>query len=59
MDSQWRIGMSGPTGLDYTALFMRMERLHLSDEDWEQRFADLREIEAAALTQMREGRDDT
>lgn len=59
MDSQWRIGMSGPTGLDYCALFMRMERLHLSDDEWEHRFADLRAIEAAALKQMREGRDDT
>jgi hypothetical protein len=59
MDSQWRIGMSGPTGLDYTALFLRMERLRLDDDEWEQRFADLREIEAAALTQMRANINET
>lgn len=57
METQWRVGPGGATGLDYTPLFARMDRLGLTGPEWEQRFADIREIEAAALVQMREGRD--
>lgn len=39
--------------LDYTALFLRMERLGLSDQRWNELFADVRTIEEAALKQMR------
>lgn len=54
LESQWRTGMNGPTGLDYAPLFMRLDRLGLAPDEWEQRFADIRHIESAALTQMRE-----
>ncbi len=35
--------------LDYTPLFMRMDRLKLKPEDWEHMFADIRVIEQATL----------
>ena len=50
VSSQWRIGMNGPTGLDYNVLFVRMERMKLSEQDYEWLFDDIRVIEAAALT---------
>jgi hypothetical protein len=55
VSGQWRQSMNGPTALDYTPLFMRMDRLALPADEWERRFADIRHIEAAALTQMRKG----
>ena len=42
--------MSGPTGLDYNVVFTRLERMRLSDLDYEQLFEDLRVIESEALT---------
>ena len=52
LSGQWRVGMNGPTALDYTPLFHRMNRLGLVGDEWEQRFADIRVIERAALEQM-------
>ena len=42
--------MSGPTGLDYNVVFTRLERMRLSEADYEQLFEDLRVIESEALT---------
>lgn len=42
--------MSGPTGLDYNVVFARLERMRLSETDYEQLFEDLRVIESEALT---------
>ena len=47
--------MGGPTALDYCALFMRMDRLGLDDSGWNELFADVRVIEAAALKTMNQG----
>ena len=55
VSGQWRQAMAGPTALDYTPLFHRMDRLGLSPDEWDARFADIRHIEAAALQQMRKG----
>ena len=53
MSGQWRMApMGGATALDYTALFLRMDRLGLTAEQWNDMFADVRVIEAAALKQM-------
>ena len=52
MSGQWRVGMNGPTALDYGPLFARMDRMRLDDEAWHDLFADIRVIEAAALEQM-------
>ena len=40
--------------LDYTTLFLRMERMSLDDAGWVQMYDDIRVLEAAALEQMRE-----
>ena len=55
--TQWRIGMSGPTGLDYGVLFTLMAQRHLVGEEWESTFQDVRVMEAAALESMRTSRD--
>lgn len=52
MSGQWRQSMGGPTALDYTPLFMRMDRMGLTDQAWQDLFADVRTIEHAALAQM-------
>jgi hypothetical protein len=50
ISTQWRTGMSGPTGLDYNVLFSRMDRMHLSAQDCEWMFDDIRVIESEALS---------
>jgi hypothetical protein len=52
VSTQWRIGMGGPTGLDYNALFARMDRLKFDDQTYERLFQDIRVIESEALTIM-------
>lgn len=53
LSGQWRIsGMGARTALDYTPLFMRMERMGLSEEAWNDMFRDIRVIEGAALDAM-------
>lgn len=50
MSGQWRFGgMGGRYALDYTAVFMRMERMRLDDDAWELMFSDLRAVERAVL----------
>ena len=52
---QWRVApMGGAMALDYTTLFLRMERMSLDDAGWVQMYDDIRVLEAAALEQMRE-----
>jgi len=58
LSTQWRIGMGGPTGLDYAVMYMRMDRMKLSDEEWECLEADMRTLEDAALEVMREQRNE-
>lgn len=53
LSGQWRMApMGGAAALDYTALFLRMDRLRLQPQQWDEMFADVRVIEAAALKQM-------
>lgn len=52
METQWRTGFSGPTGLDYGALPMVFKSLGISDEDQVDVFDGLRVMEAAALSEM-------
>lgn len=54
MSGQWRQSFNGPTALDYTALFARMDRLQLDAPAWEDLFADVRVLEAQALRTMKE-----
>lgn len=56
MSTQWRTGgMAGVRlGLDYVPLFARLDRIAPDREEWEQLFADVRVLEAAALDRMTE-----
>ena len=54
MDTQWRQGPMGPTGLDYGVLpTVLQDFLQIKRADWPDVFRDLRTMENAALQQMR------
>ena len=50
--SQWRTGMSGPTGLDYSVLFRLMDHMGLEGDDWMQMLLDIQVLETAALNEL-------
>ena len=52
LSTQWIVGSAGPTGLNYTPLFHRMDRMSLDAQEYEWLFDDIRTIEAEALTAM-------
>jgi hypothetical protein len=52
VQTQWRCGHAGPTGLDYTPLLALMDRMKLSDEDHDALFDDVQTLERAALDAM-------
>lgn len=54
MATQWRTGMSGPTGLDYSALPIVMRQMQVPKGERKQLFDDIRVMEGAALKVMRE-----
>ena len=53
LSTQWRVGMNGPTGLEYTALYPLLDREQLSADEWRETFDCVRACEGAALDQMR------
>jgi hypothetical protein len=53
LGTQWRIGMSGPTGLVYEAVFDMLDRKGYDEGKWWQMFADIQVMENAALKAMR------
>lgn len=53
MGTQWRVGMSGATGLEYLVLFRLLDRRFRDAEEWQNAFDDIRVMESAALDQMR------
>lgn len=52
VQTQWRVGACGPTGLDYTPLLALMGRMKLSDQDHDDLFEDVQTLERAALAAM-------
>lgn len=54
MRTQWRVGMSGATGLDYSALPEVWRRTKTPKRDRDAVFDDLRVIEIGALNAMNE-----
>lgn len=54
MGTQWRVGMSGATGLDYGVLPAVLRLRGVSRSLWPGLFEDLRVLEAEALTTMGE-----
>jgi hypothetical protein len=56
MSTQWRIGMNGPTGLDYNALPAVMRMAGVPAKDRAEVFDDIRIMEDVALQTIREGK---
>lgn len=54
VSTQWRVGMSGAIGLDYNVLFRKMDRMHLSEVEYDELEADIRVMELEALSTMRD-----
>ncbi len=52
LSTQWLVGPCGVTGLNYVPLFSRMDRMKLSEQEYEWLFDDIRTIEAEALNAM-------
>lgn len=52
--SQWRIGMNGPSGLDYNVLAEIWRRLKVPFADRDHIFQDIRLMESSALEQMKD-----
>jgi hypothetical protein len=56
MSTQWRIGMSGATGLDYCALREIWQRLKIPLSNRDEVFSDLQVMESEVLELMRKER---
>lgn len=54
LDTQWRGGMSGPTGLDYAVLQDVFRFNAIPRKEWPALFADIRVMERAALKVIHE-----
>lgn len=54
LQTQWRVGMGGATGLDYTALYPLLDRVAQSSDEWDDLFSDIRLLEREALAAMNE-----
>ena len=53
LGTQWRMsGMSGPSGLDYTAVLSLLRTLRLPRDESEALFEDVQTMERAALQEM-------
>jgi hypothetical protein len=52
--TQFRIGMNGPTGLDYMVVFHKLDRMNLEPEEYAVFEADIQTMEYAALAKMSE-----
>jgi hypothetical protein len=50
--TQWRVGPGGASGLDYTPLQHKMDRMRLAPEEYEALESDVRVMEFAALEAM-------
>ncbi|MFD0669723.1 DUF1799 domain-containing protein [Ramlibacter sp. MAHUQ-53] len=54
LQTQWRIGMGGPTGLDYSAVYPLLDRAATDEQHWEMLFDDIQAMERSALSAMNE-----
>lgn len=58
LSTQWRVGMGGPTGLDYAAVYPLLDRAAKDPQEWDELFSDIQVMEGAALKQIGENRAD-
>lgn len=56
LGTQWRVGMAGATGLDYTVLPAVMDLQDIAPEHRRERFEEIRTMERAALKAMADKR---
>lgn len=56
MATQWRVGMSGATGLDYNVLPSVFQLVGIPRKQWPDTFECIRVLEAEALAMMEESR---
>jgi hypothetical protein len=52
LETQWRVGMAGPTGLDYGAIEPALRLTEVSTETWPDLFRCIRVLEREALDVM-------
>lgn len=52
VSTQWRVGMNGPTGLDYNVVFHELDRTGVVGDDFDEMMAALRAIESTALDEI-------
>lgn len=57
METQWRVGMAGATGMDYAALPAVLDLMDVPRDERSDLFADLRVMEGRALELMRKQND--
>lgn len=53
LQTQWRIGLRGPIGLDYNVLYHKMDRMQLDPDEYDQLESDVRVMEMESLATMR------
>ncbi len=58
MSSQWRIGMHGPTGLDYSAMPFVFRMHGVKRQDWPEMYTSMRIMEASALEAISSRKED-
>lgn len=58
VQTQWRVGMGGPSGFDYTAVLATLDRLYRdhTDSERDELFASLRLMEREALEVFSRGK---
>lgn len=49
---QWIVGMNGPTALNYMVMYHNMDRMGLSDEEFDELHEDMQVLERAALDEI-------
>mgnify|MGYP000850771125 FL=1 len=47
--TQWNVGMNGPTGLRYEAVYPLLDKLAADKDEWLELLADIQVMEAQAL----------
>ena len=57
MQTQWRTGASGPSGLDYNTLYSTMNLMSIAPAKQIELLEDIRVMEAAALTEIHRKKD--
>lgn len=54
LPTQWRVGMCGPTGLDYSVLPFIFRARGIARAEWPRALDDIRAMEQAALDEMQQ-----